>query len=602
MRVIVIVMVLYAVGIASITAGKRPEGISAQGRRVKTWYRLQIDELKSDATALLKRISNGENSRDVQTAFANARRSYKRLETLAEYFTPVTAKALNGPALDEVDANERDVVELPEGFQVMEAMIFPQLNVADTATLRMEAARMVSNVKRLERTAELLAITDVQLFDALRHELIRITALGISGFDSPIAAASVPETVAALEGCKAIWQFYKEDIDDADKKLSAQIQQQLDKAMASLRGSFNEFDRLTFIRDHINPLSESILACRKVLAISAPAGPSFLQPEAANFFFENGVQRECIRCESNRKNTEAQAELGKKLFYDPVLSFNSQRSCASCHKPGMAFTDGLPVAASLNGSAVMRNTPTLLNAALQSSQFYDLRVAYLEDQVADVVNNPAEMHGSLEQAVKKLQGDEAYRKLFNRAFGDMANMHSKQLKVAIAAYIRSLVVMDSRFDRYMRGEEQTLAASEVRGFNLFMGKAKCGTCHFAPLFNGNVPPRYEKTEAEVLGVPTSADSHEVDTDEGKFNLYKVALHRHAFKTPTLRNIALTAPYMHNGIYRTLDEVMEFYNNGGGAGLGITLDNQTLPTDSLHLTKEEKEDIIAFLETLTDEPK
>jgi cytochrome c peroxidase len=153
----------------------------------------------------------------------------------------------------------------------------------------------------------------------------------------------------------------------------------------------------------------------------------------------------------------------------------------------------------------------------------------------------------------------------------------------------------------MRGEEGMLTADELAGFNLFMGKGKCATCHFMPLFNGSVPPQYFETESEVLGVPAKADTINavVDSDAGKFNTYNRALHKFAFKTPTLRNAALTAPYMHNGVFKTLEEVIDFYNRGGGAGIGAVVSNQTLPVDKLNLSRKEQQQIIAFIHTLTD---
>ena len=161
--------------------------------------------------------------------------------------------------------------------------------------------------------------------------------------------------------------------------------------------------------------------------------------------------------------------------------------------------------------------------------------------------------------------------------------------------------MNARFDQYMRGNSKALTTPEKNGFNLFMGKAKCGTCHFMPLFNGLVPPEFVETESEVLGVPKTKDSlhAELDSDLGKFNFTRSVVHKHAFKTPTLRNVELTAPYMHNGVFSTLEEVMDFYNKGGGKGLNIAPDNQTLPFDKLELSKKEISDVIAFMKALTD---
>jgi cytochrome c peroxidase len=161
--------------------------------------------------------------------------------------------------------------------------------------------------------------------------------------------------------------------------------------------------------------------------------------------------------------------------------------------------------------------------------------------------------------------------------------------------------MDSRFDRAVRGDTAAISPSERRGFDVFMGKARCGTCHFAPVFGGSMPPKYLESEPEVIGVPATATAKRpmVDDDPGVFAIDRAPLHRHAFKTPTLRNIAQTAPYMHNGIFRSLEQVVDFYDRGGGNGLGMKLPNQTLPSDKLHLTHEEKRDLVAFLKALSD---
>jgi cytochrome c peroxidase len=159
--------------------------------------------------------------------------------------------------------------------------------------------------------------------------------------------------------------------------------------------------------------------------------------------------------------------------------------------------------------------------------------------------------------------------------------------------------MNSKFDRYMRNEKVELTSSEKNGFNLFMGKAQCGTCHFAPLFNGTVPPNFDETEWEIIGTPENNTNTKLDEDKGRYNVAKMDIHQFAFKTPTIRNIEYTAPYMHNGAYKNLDEIVDFYNNGGGIGHGYHVPNQTLPSDSLKLSKVEMKDIVSFMNTLSD---
>ncbi len=297
-------------------------------------------------------------------------------------------------------------------------------------------------------------------------------------------------------------------------------------------------------------------------------------------------------------------ELGKMLFFEPVLSGNGSRSCASCHQPEKAFSDGKPksIAFDFKGQ-VARNAPTVINAGLQQGLFHDLRVSFPEDQASAVPVNPEEMHGDPEKAVGDLKMSPEYVGLFRNAFPEAKEgpVTARHLKTAIASYIRSLTGFDSRFGQYMRGGQTRLTALEKEGFNLFAGKAKCVTCHFVPLFNGTVPPDFDKTEAEIFGVPASKDTlhPSLDSDPGKFALYRRDLHKFAFKTPTLRNVALTAPYMHNGVYDTLEEVVDFYNRGGGTGPGLDVPNQTLPADPLNLSAGEKKALVAFMHTLTD---
>jgi cytochrome c peroxidase len=171
-------------------------------------------------------------------------------------------------------------------------------------------------------------------------------------------------------------------------------------------------------------------------------------------------------------------------------------------------------------------------------------------------------------------------------------------------YVRSLVNLNSKFDQDIRGASSSMTAKEIQGANLFLGKAACATCHFPPSFNGFVPPYYNDTEGEILGTTTNGKSSELDDDLGVYERFKhsypeATYIKGMFKTPTIRNIEFTAPYMHNGTFESLEEVVKFYNNGGGAGLGINIPQQTLATDSLNLSEAEKEALVAFMKTLSD---
>jgi cytochrome c peroxidase len=235
---------------------------------------------------------------------------------------------------------------------------------------------------------------------------------------------------------------------------------------------------------------------------------------------------------------------------------------------------------------------------LATTQFLDGRAETLEGQLVHVASNLREMGNHIEEVPIRLSKNDTYIALFDKAFPNQTEVVRLQnLQKAIGAYIRSLAVFDSDFDKYMRGETAQIDPSVKRGFNLFMGKAKCGTCHFAPVFNGTVPPQYLDTEFEVLGVPNEKGS--LDTDLGRYSLYPAEKFRRAFKTVTVRNAALTAPYMHNGVHKSLDEVVRFYNKGGGRALGFDVLRQTLPFNKLDLNKREQRDLVKFMESLTD---
>ncbi|MBL0270088.1 MAG: c-type cytochrome, partial [Chitinophagaceae bacterium] len=248
-----------------------------------------------------------------------------------------------------------------------------------------------------------------------------------------------------------------------------------------------------------------------------------------------------------------------------------------------------------------RNTPTVINAGFQTKQFFDSRADILENQLSEVVHNVEEMEGSMLETAKRINQLPFYDSLFKKAYPTERTISPFTIANSISCYIRSLVSLNAPFDQFMRGNKNSLSPSQQRGFNLFAGKAKCATCHFIPLFNGVVPPAWAETESEVLGVPATRDrkNPKLDDDPGKYLFTRSEAHRYAFKTPTLRNVALTAPYMHNGVYQTLEEVMEFYNKGGGKGLHIAPEYQTLPFDNLRLNRKEIKDIIAFMRALTD---
>jgi cytochrome c peroxidase len=567
---------------------KQPEVTNA----VKQQLTLQLDTLNLRA-AQLYAASRGSNAQAMQKAFLQTREAYKKTEWFCEYYAPTLAKELNGAPLPEIEIEETKSFE-PAGLQVIEEHLYPYEPAGKQDLIR-EVRSFQSSLKTMRVLLQDTEFTEAHIMDACKLEVFRVIAVGVTGFDTALSKAGINEAGIVFKAMAQVMALFGDN---------RTLQQQLLAAANYTAGSnFDKFNRAVFIRKYANPVSRGIQQWQPLLGIKPLSTQLALQNRAATLF-----DKEVFNIAHFINNPEAvptaqRIALGKDLFYSSKVS-GAVRSCASCHKPELAFTDGLPKSAALlTGQFVKRNAPTLLYAGLQNAQFYDMRSPTLENQAIDVIGNKDEMHASVEDVAGRLQKDAASFKRFKAAFPTIeSNIKPRYVIMAIASYIRSLAPFNSPFDKYMRGDDKQLRTEQVNGFNLFMGKAKCGTCHFMPLFNGTAAPAFATTEAEVLGVPTRPVlSHAtIDPDEGRYFYNKIDQLKYAFKTPTLRNVAKTAPYMHNGAYQTLEQVMAFYNAGGGAGIGIKLENQTLPTEPLNLTPTEQKSIIAFLRSLSDE--
>lgn len=539
--------------------------------------------------------------------FHQCRLAYKKVAVISNYFNLYETKQLNSPPIRRIESEIPDKIIEPQGFQAVEEIVFKKkYNGNDYVKMTQLLNNMEAVVGKLKAEPGMdYKFKDALVWDAMRCAIIEVMTKGISGFDSPVANYSIPETRASIASIKNLLFFYKPLIDKKEQGSYVQITNRLNKCIVYLttNSNFNGFDRMYFITNYLNPLYKILIQERIKCGIDVPEGKSPLLANEESIFNVNAFDINFYSPPKDYWVTPERVQLGKRLFADPILSGTHNRSCASCHQPERAFTDGLARPYSLDNKTVLeRNTPTLLNAGLQTKQFYDSRSDILENQLVEVVHNVKEMEGSLKKSVSELRSSAVYSKLFATAYSaEKEPINAFNIANAISSYIRSLRTLNSRFDNFMRGDKNELSINEIKGFNLFMGKAKCGTCHFIPLFNGVVPPFYNETESEVLGIPQSREKRHavLDKDLGKYNYSGSVIHKYAFKTPTLRNIELTAPYMHNGIYNNLEEVLEFYNNGGGKGLKIAPENQTLPFDHLNLSRAEIKNIIAFLKTLTD---
>lgn len=280
-------------------------------------------------------------------------------------------------------------------------------------------------------------------------------------------------------------------------------------------------------------------------------------------------------------------QLGEKLFFDPILSRDSSVSCASCHRPDHAFADVTPTSKGVFGRMGGRNTPSCMNMTNRNFYFWDGRAETLEQQALGPIENPVEMDLPLSIAVKRLMTNAYYYQSFMSVYGRKPSR--ELIASAIANYQRTLETSNTPFDKYLQGRDtNAMSASAKRGLELFNGKANCFDCHFGVDFTGN-------DQFRNIGLYNGKDLN----DKGRYEVTKKESDIGKFKVPGLRNIAMTGPYMHNGMHKTLREVIDYYNEPDKF-VNNSINRDTLLNKPLNLTEDEKKDLENFLLSLTDE--
>ncbi|WP_240788907.1 cytochrome-c peroxidase [Psychroserpens sp. NJDZ02] len=559
-----------------------------------------IDNLDIASKYLDSLKTEGLTGKNTKHYFKLAREAFKKAEPFASYLNPEVGHRANGPALPVYKEDTGKILK-PIGLQKIEESIYEQ----ETSIIDFEQEIYVTKglLSILKGNMEKRMLTPQRFFIATHQQLLRIVSLGISGFDTPVSHLGLSESAVSLNSLKTIYEHTIQSlIIKKDSTLDKDFKDNITKAIQFIKSNtdFETFDRFAFTRDYLNPITRHWVSIRKTAAIWEPTNTEPFNFDAPTFFESNSFNLNYFTPTTNRNPSDKQIALGEKLFFDTQLSANNSMACVTCHSPALGYADAMVLNLDNNGNKLQRNTPTLINSAFQKSFFWDGRSETMIEQISSVFLNDKEFNTNVHTFSEAILQDTTYVKLFKDAYGQVPKNNTNVIK-ALSSYISTLNGFDSKFDRNIRGEIDTYTEEETLGYNLFMGKALCATCHFMPLTNGTVPPFYNDTEKEVIGVPKNADNKENDTDLGFYFKYKEDLHKGMFKTPTLRNIDITGPYMHNGVYQTLEEVLNFYNLGGGGGLGFDLEHQTLPFDNLDLTETEQQAIIAYMKTLTDNP-
>lgn len=536
----------------------------------------------------------------LQKVYLDCRKAYKKVEfQLAFQFPEFVASKINGAPLLHIEKeNSRPILANPEGLQVLDELIFSDEHIENKNEIANLTIRLANNYEIIYRKISVNPINTTNAILAIRIQLIRIFTLGITGFDTPGSVNAIEDASNSLIGIK---DYIEEHSDVMPEKEKNEMLAKIENAILFLKQSnFENLDRLTFVKNHLDPIYADLLPFQKTQNLNFTTS---WNPNSTSLFDNHFLNPYQFTNLKESEDSDELRSLGKSLFFDSILSQDNKMNCATCHQPEKGFADGIAKSMSnKNGLTVMRNSPTLLNSAYADRYFYDLRAYTLEQQVEHVIFNKLEFNTTYAEILNKLNSNKTYSKKFKTIF-KKSKITREDFTKALASYVLSLQSFNSTFDKYVRGESSSLDDSAKRGFNLFTGKANCATCHFSPTFSGLVPPLYTENESEILGVLSNPNSKELDEDEGRYSngvLYEKSwIYEKSFKTVTVRNANETAPYFHNGAYSTLEEVLEFYNQGGGEGLGISTKNQTLGSDKLNLSKEEKNDIIAFIKSLSD---
>lgn len=580
-------------------------------------YGNQLAQLDQAQQRLIEQIQQGNTADPVQLEqlrreLHSCRLQLKSVDFWLRYLEPIAYKQINGPLPVEWETEVFEKFEPPyrragAGLTLAEELLEEEPGNKDALLQLILRSRAALATFRADSITTHLTTPDA-FFYCNRLFLLNLASIYTTGFECPAPERIIPELKWMLAQVKELYRSYNnsfpshalpEEYLDLYYNAILFVQQQPD--------DYTRFPHFRFIREFVNPLfARNQELIRRYKAVSRSYNDYTLSNNANNLFdkslyfaqYEKGVYYRS----NNLSFLKELDSIGKLLFYDPLLSVNNERSCASCHKPTEYFTDNnVQTALQLNRTERLpRNTPTLLNVPYQHLLHLDGKHLSLQSQAVGVITNPVEMGSSQREALEKILSCPDYKSAFQRFLQQLPG----ETTITLEQVISAITFYYSKFSHYTSPFDQAFLSNvpvsrEVEdGFNLFMSKAQCATCHFVPTFSGIKPP-FIGNEFEVIGTPADSATTRLSPDEGRSGIHPVAEMRHALRTGSLRNSSRTAPYMHNGVFRTLEEVIDFYDAGGGTGKGLQVPNQTLPGDALQLNPAEKQSLLVFLRSLDE---
>ncbi len=581
------------------------------------YYLTLIGEFDAQQHDLANKIRNSpfssnEDKSAIKAEIAHARRKLKAVDIWLRYLEPIAYKKINGPLPVEWENEVFEKFEKPykrEGA----GLTLAELYIDEPDASKDSLLRLITLSSDALSTFRADSITrQLDSFDHFflcnRLFLLNLAALYTNGFECPDKKNIINELHHMLQDVKPIYLAYNKSFPHTP--ISPEyigLYNRMTEYVKQQSPDYEQFDHYTFIKDYVNPLFGLNQRLINLYGVVSKSYNDYTLNNDCYSIFDKSLytpqnSKGVYSLVSDKEILSEIRATGKKLFYDPLLSGNNQRSCASCHKPKEFFTD-TSAATSLQFDGkqrLPRNTPSLVNVVYNHLLMLDGKHLSLQAQGKDVITNPVEMGGNEKEVLEKVLSCKEYKTAFRRFLKyipEEKEISFSQIVSAITFYYKDFSDYYAPFDDAMN-KNAPIDAGALRGFNLFMGKAQCGTCHYVPQFNG-VPPPYISSEFEVAGTPADKNYSRLSDDKGRYVINPAFETMRAYRTNTVRNMEHTAPYMHNGVFTTVDEVIDFYDGGGGAGRKLKIDNQTLAADSLKLTVNEKKDLISFIHSLNE---
>ncbi len=572
-----------------------------------------FDSAVKSSVIFLNKLNWDDNATQItQNRIDSLRLFLKPIDFWLRYLEPIQYKLINGPLPVEWETEVFEKYEKPYkryGAGLTLAYLYAEEENTSKDSLVTLIQLAVDALKAYKHDTIVNELNKPEHFYfANRLHLLNMAAIYTTGFECPNTKKIIPELRAMMQQTHEIYRIFNEsspsfslsdDYVALYRKATIYSEKQPD--------DFEKFDHFSFIKNYVNPLFKLNQQLIQQYNLKSTSFIDYsLNNKALSIFSkELYTGQNPLGIYGKIKDPallEEIEKLGRLLFYDPILSGNNERSCASCHIPGHYFTDTTEKS-SLHFNKkdrLPRNSPSLLNADYNHLIMLDGFHISLQNQAEAVMLNPNEMGSKRDELIKKIMSCEEYATVINKLIKytpSYKEVNLQHIASALTTYYTKFSRFYSPLDEAMNSSGE-LNSDAREGFNIFMSKAQCATCHFIPHFNGVKPP-YVGSEFEVLGVPKDKAFKELSTDRGRYEINPAKETLHAFRTGTLKNIMKTKPYMHNGVFNSMEEVIDFYDAGGGEGRGLKVSNQTLSADSLHLSEIEKTKLIAFLNSLTE---